>query len=331
MADLIDALPGIKMPVAEVTRQLAFMWSPEDGADSPSAFRASQMNLILHFGIGVTPEDARARFDTAIRFAQRYPSRIIVLCPVERDAGAEDGLESKLFSQCYIGSSHREMCCCEALLLSYSPRESEFLTNQASVWLEGDLPTYHWLCGVPAERVNAVYEGLVSTVRRIVYDSDYEGQAFDADALRRHAPARDLASARILPVRQSLGQFLSGYDPVVLRRGLRRVEVRHGPGLAGEAFHLEAWLRRCLRECEERADEAFEAIEWSAGPLGEEDDAVALRVVWTCDDVRRFRWEMFEDLATGRIEADFGGGETVFPTRVRWASGADALAEALFF
>ena len=48
-------------------------------------------------------------------------------------------MESKLFSQCYIGESHREMCCCEALLLSYKSEDFGHLANQVSIWLEGDL------------------------------------------------------------------------------------------------------------------------------------------------------------------------------------------------
>jgi hypothetical protein len=37
------------------------------------------MNLVLMFGAGVSPEDAQARFDEAIRFAQRYPCRLVIL------------------------------------------------------------------------------------------------------------------------------------------------------------------------------------------------------------------------------------------------------------
>src|SRR5690606_27011084 len=131
MAELIDALPGVELPVGEVTNHLASMW--ETGpSGSPSEFRASQMNVVLHFGLEVTPEEARERFDSLIRFAQRYPSRIIVLCPSRtRDDGT---MASKLFSQCYIGDSHREMCCCEALLLSYKSENFGYLSNQVSVW-----------------------------------------------------------------------------------------------------------------------------------------------------------------------------------------------------
>ena len=65
MAELIDALPGIALPVGEVTARLASMW---DGgpASSGSEFRASQMNVVLHFGLDVTAEEARERFDESL-------------------------------------------------------------------------------------------------------------------------------------------------------------------------------------------------------------------------------------------------------------------------
>ena len=34
-----------------------------------SEFRASQMNLVLHFGRTVSPEEAKERFEIAVRFA----------------------------------------------------------------------------------------------------------------------------------------------------------------------------------------------------------------------------------------------------------------------
>ena len=141
MKDLIEVLPGVDLPVAEVTKRLDEMWQGE-GPVGETASRASQMNVVLHFGWSVTEEEAMDRFESLIAFAQRYPSRIIVLCP---SATAEEGsMRAKLFSQCYIGASLREMCCCEALILGFRPDSCGYLGNQVSVWLESDLPTYHW-------------------------------------------------------------------------------------------------------------------------------------------------------------------------------------------
>src|SRR5690606_31892939 len=125
--------------VSAVTKTLREMWkvSHDSGQDAPSEFRASQMNLILHFGLSTTGEEARKAFDSAVSFAQRYPCRIIVLCPEEKKEG-ESILEGKLCSQCFIGDDQRQMCCCEALILSYPTKESGFLDNQVSIWLESE-------------------------------------------------------------------------------------------------------------------------------------------------------------------------------------------------
>mgnify|MGYP001545253519 FL=1 len=116
MAELITHLPGQELAVSAVEKRLRQMWDA-DGEASPSHFRASQMNIVLHFGFQVTPAEALEAFNSLLRFVQRYPGRIIVLCPSET---RQDGsMGAKLFSQCYIGPSQREMCCCEALMLAF--------------------------------------------------------------------------------------------------------------------------------------------------------------------------------------------------------------------
>ena len=55
MAELINALPGVELPVREVTSRLASMWD-SGPSDSPLESRASQMNVVLHFGLDVTDE-----------------------------------------------------------------------------------------------------------------------------------------------------------------------------------------------------------------------------------------------------------------------------------
>lgn len=245
MESIIDALPGLPLPVSEVTAHLGRMWQgeepgPEDGA--PSQFRASQMNLILHFGLETTPEDARARFDDAIRFSQRYPSRIIVLCPEKELPRGRRLMEGKLFAQCYIDFAPRTMCCCEALMLGYPVGEKGYLENQVSIWLENDLPTCHWFHRVPAGRIRSHYFGFLRGMRKIIFDGSAGAEGFRDIPWENPARVADLAHARMLPVRQTLGQYLSGFNPELLVEHTARVEVEAPPALAGEAFSLCQWL-----------------------------------------------------------------------------------------
>lgn len=331
MAELIEALPGVELPVGAVLERLETMW--ESGpSSSPSEFRASQMNLVLHFGMKTPPEKARERFEGAVRFAQRYPSRIIVLCPGSGKAGG--GMTAKLFSQCYIGESHREMCCCEALLLSYEKEDADHLANQVSVWLESDLPTYHWFSNVPPERIELYSRDLLAGVRRYVYDSSIEPPEIENVEWPDPARVADLARARLLPVRQALGQFFSGYPMDTLCRGLRTVTVWHGPDTAGEARRLTEWVRSCLEECvscAESGEEGKELPGFSIRLAERESSPQYLEMEWEYGDGRYFHWRREAGGSVGEIAAKLGAKEERVPTRVKALAPEEALAEALFF
>ena len=327
MAELINALPGVELPVREVTSRLASMWDSEPSTAHLES-RASQMNVVLHFGLEVTAEEARERFDALIRFAQRYPSRIIVLCPTRADL--EGGMESKLFSQCYIGDSHREMCCCEALMLRYKSEDFGYLANQVSIWLEGDLPTYHWFSGVPAQRIETYFDNLLLGVRRCVYDSSVELE--DLSKLNWPDPSRavDLAKARLLPARQAIGQFMSGYSIESLCNGLRTVRVRHCASMPGEGRGLLEWVQSCFTDCDGSKSGLTPVTEFSLIE-SESSDVCALELEFVYSDERYLKCRKFKDGSRGEIHASLGKGETDVFTRVKPMATEQALAEAFFF
>jgi len=328
MRDLIDELPGIDLPVAEVTDRLEHMWE-SDSPDSPSAFRASQMNVVLHFGWEVTAKEAQERFDALLTFSQRYPSRIIVLCP---SRSIKDGsMRAKLFSQCYIGDSHREMCCCEALLLGYEPDNAGYLGNQVSVWLEPDLPSYHWFCGVPGERIEEYFDTLLLTVRRSIYDSSYEGKDLHKLNWPEASRVGDLAAARLLPVRQAIGQFLSGYAIEDLCRGLSGVKVTHSSESSGEGLRLMEWIRGCFADCKKCADCRAAKTDYQLKACSDDDHDCSLSLEFSYEDGRYFRWRKFSEGSMGEIEASLGKEEAKISTRMKSLGPEQTIAEALFF
>lgn len=328
MKDLIDELPGIELPVGEVTNRLDHMWEGDD-AGSPSAFRASQMNVVLHFGWDVTREQALERFDALLKFAQRYPSRIIVLCPTrEIKNGA---MRAKLFSQCYIGESHREMCCCEALLLGYEPENSGFLANQVSIWLEPDLPSYHWFCGVPGKRLEAYFDNLLVGVRRSIYDSSFEAEDLAQLNWPESNRLGDLAMARLLPARQAIGQFLSGYEIQSLCANLESVQVRHAGTMSGEGRRLMEWIRSCLSDCNRCQECPPLEASFSIDPCEKSDADCSLVLEFVYSDGRYFKWRKFAEGSLGEIEASLGKQKERITTRVKPLGPEQTIAEVLFF
>lgn len=334
MSRLIDSLPGVSMSVEEVTETLIRMWdAPVSSEGHPMDFRASQMNLIVHFGLTTTEAEAGCIFDRAIRFAQKYPCRLIVLCPTEATEGP-DNFEGKLFSQCYLGRHLRETCCCEALILGYSPEDSDFLESQVSIWLETDLPVYHWLHRVPAERIEGAYHGFLKQCRRVVYDGEREGSAYDGVKWPVPGRVRDLAAARTLPLRQHLGQFLSGYEPEILAGGLRGVTVQYAEGYGRLASHLLRWQANALAKCGERSDlaetEPKLALQAMEPARSQSDPEVVIDYTYEPSG-KAFRLSVDFDYKTGYIRCNFREESEEHALHIERLEEETVLAEALFF
>ena len=53
-------------------------------------------------------------------------------------------MRAKLYSQCYLGGSRRDMSCTEALVLAYPQETRGFVSDQVSTLIDPDLPLYYW-------------------------------------------------------------------------------------------------------------------------------------------------------------------------------------------
>ena len=330
MSAIFDALPGIEVPVGAVSKSLANLWAEPaaDGRPAPEAddAKATQVNFVLHLGLHTTGEDAAQQFKVVERFSQRYPSRIVVLCPLHIDLPAAE-IRAKVYGECFLGKSKADKRCVEFVMLSYSRSARQFLENEVSICLSTDLPLYYWAHRFTASGRLADYRYLLSRAKRVLFDSAIA----PIDALTYPWPnphgVRDLVYARLLPVRQSIGQFLSSYVPAVLVEGLRSVTVSHAGAVAAEARVTLAWLRRRLGACGREG----EKVTFSLAPL---DAGVAGRLAVRFDYAelsRYFRWS--GDLATGQalFEADFGSGRTSLSAAVSLLAPEIALSEAMFF
>ena len=327
MPSIFNALPGIEVPVDSISKSLSDMWTSTaaSGGPAPEAddAKATQVNFVLHLGLNTTPEDAAAQFQTALRFSQRYPSRVVVLCPLQDDTSGSE-IRAKIYGECHLGKSKSDKRCVEFVLLSYPRSARKFLENQVSICLSTDLPLYYWAHGFSASSRLADYRYLLTAAKRVLIDSALA----PADALTypwpRPEAVRDLVYARLLPVRQSLGQFLSRYPMDAIWAGLERVSLVHAPRVAAEGRVLLDWLRDRVGQCG-RNQAKFELKEFPAGVSG------SFELAFGYAGPKFFKWK--GDLARGQafFEADLGTGRTTLPAPVSLLVPEMALSEAMFF
>jgi hypothetical protein len=327
MSAVFEVLPGLEVPVGDIARNLARLWDGEamGGVAAPSEFRASQMNLVLHIGLPTAPPDGLAQFGTALRFTQTYPARIVVLCP--RPEGGEDlAMRAKIYSECFIGRSQREMSCIEAVILTYPQESRQYLEDQVSIIIEADLPIYYWVHRMSQVHRIGSYQWLLQNSSRFLIDTGISTPDARTYPWPRVDGFRDLVDARLLPVRQSVGQFLSAYEPGTIVRGLRSVRVAGGAGFDAEARVLLDWVRTRLAGCgaPEKGGPGFEAKRVAPG------ETSSLEVSFAYDDGRYFSWRADLPKGSSYFESTIAGGRQTLPMTTGLLSAEAALGEAIF-
>jgi hypothetical protein len=330
MPEIFDALPGIEVPVGAINSRLAALWTDNAAEGKPAIeaddAKATQVNFVLHLGLNTTAQDAAQQFQTVVAFSRRYPSRIVVLCPFRGDDSMISEMRAKIYGECFLGKSKSDKRCVEFVMLSYPRAAREFLENQVSICLSTDLPLYYWAHRFTESVRLADYHYLLTRAKRVLIDSSVA----PAGALTYPWPnpkaVRDLVYSRLLPVRQTIGQFLASYAPEVLVRGLREVIVSHHPTLAAEGRVLLAWFGRRLACCSETVKPALRTEPITGGGT----PSFAVRFVY--DDAKRyFRWSGALATKQALFEADFGAGQTKLPAAISLLTPESALSEAMFF
>ena len=327
MSEIFNALPGIEVEVGAIAKSLAHMWeaTAASGRAAPASndVRATQANVVLHLGFNTTPADALEQFQTMLRFSQRYPSRVVVLCPLKEEHGATE-MRAKIYGECFLGRSKGDTRCVEFVMLSYPIAARQRLEDQVSICLSTDLPLYYWVHRFLTTQRMADYTYLLSRAKRVLIDSATAPADTLAYPWPNPAALRDLVYSRLLPVRQTVGQFLAGYSPEILVDGLKAVTVRHGGELAAEARVTLGWLQRRLAACGATVQDIAFADETDGNGKFEIHFAYGTAGKF-------FHWA--GDLTTrhAMFEADFGSGPATLPAPVSLLAPEWALSEAMFF
>jgi len=318
MPAVFDALPGQEVPVGGIVAGFQKLWAGSPAKES----RAVQLNLVLHLGGNTTPANAVDEFQATLRFAQRYPARVVVLCP-DFDEQAPAEIRAKIYGECFLGKSKNDTRCVEFVILHYTMAVRSHLENQVSVCLSTDMPLYYWGHKFTSAKRLADYGYLLTRSKRILFDS----AVVPADAFTYPWPnlaaVRDLAYTRTLPLRQNLGQFLSRYSPALIIAGLQKVTIRHRQQFAAEASCLLGWVKKGL-------------IRSGAGGVAFEVTGVdcagcfAMEFVYA-DPKKVFRWEADLSQDHAAFTGDLGTGRTTLVAGAHFLAPEMALSEAMFF
>lgn len=320
VSPVLAALPGANVTVRLALSTVEHAWA----AEGNDVVRASQLNLVLMLGPEVTPNEALQLFEQAVSFARRYPSRLIVLSQRANDDGSPP--EAKVQVACFLDPARRGKRCFEALMLAHGPHNPA-IESLLSTWIEADIPCYLWCHRVPVESLRP-WLALAPRFNRVIADRSIDGDAFFQLPWPRPEAVRDLSFARCLPVRQALGQFLSGHAPADLVKGLRSVTVSHGLDRRGEAHGLLEWMRTGLLACAKVSSQQLTAGFALADRCR---GGTCLAVDWTYDNGNHFSWEHATEGVRSSVALDFAASHRAFDLSVPFADSEQTLGEALFF
>jgi hypothetical protein len=328
MPDIFNALPGIEVPVGAISKSLGKMWADTaaSGGTAPASedAKATQVNFVLHLGLNTTSADAVRQFHTAVEFSKRYPSRVVVLCPLGKDAGITE-MRAKVYGECHLGKTKSDKRCVEFVMLSYPRSARQFLESQVSICLSTDLPLYYWAHRFSDIGKLADYHYLLTRAQRVLIDSSIAPEGALTYPWPRPETLRDLVHARLLPIRQSLGQFLSRYPMDALCEGLQTVALAYDAPHAAEGRVLLGWLQERIGQCgKNRA--AFTLAELPK----KSSHSFTLKFTYA-GGKKAFSWHGNLASATALFEADFGTGSTTLPAAVSLLVPEAALSEAMFF
>jgi len=320
MTEVFQSLPGMEVPVGGIAEGFAKLWDDSSAQD----LRAVQLNLVLHLGSNTTPADAEVQFQTTLRFARRYPCRVVVLCP-DFDESAPPEIRAKIYGECFFGKAHSDTRCVEFVFLHYTMSVRQHLENEVSVCLSTDMPLYFWAHRFASVHRMADYQYLLTRSKRVLFD----GALVPAEAFSYPWPnqgaVRDLAYTRTLPLRQNLGQFLSRYAPALIIEGLKAVTLRHQAAVSAEASSLLGWIRKGLVRCGAN----LAPITLNAEP-GLVEGSLEIQFHYA-EQRKTFRWLADLQKNEAVFVGDLGTGRTTLTVGAQLLSPEAALSEAMFF
>ena len=240
------------MPTAikpeKILKELAKLWvdlaKEETDKNSAGVLRACAMTLIVAVE---EREDAQAVGETIAELMHEHPSRAIVL-HVEQD-GATEGLDARVFAQCWKPFGRRQQICCEEVEIT----APEALLADVPKLLLGltvpDLPVVLWVRS-PRLAMHPEFQKIFPLATKIIVDSDsfedgITAFEFVAGMNRRGANVADLAWTRMTGLRQMVAQIFEDerYRPNLDK--IETVSISRTNERVG-THYLARWFRKAL-------------------------------------------------------------------------------------
>ncbi len=318
---IFEALPGMEVPVGGISRSFAKLWADTEVSEQ----KAMQLNLVVHLGLATTPEDAVEQFRVAVRLAQRYPCRVVVLCPETEDIKQVE-LRAKIYGECFRGKSKDDTRCIEVVTLSYPLAAKDYLESQVSICLSTDLPLYYWAHRFTSSQRMSQYQYLLTRSQRVIFDSAIVSPDAFSYSWPNLSAVRDLAYTRTLPLRQNIGQFISRYAPALIIEGLKEVSIRHRKERAAEANRLLGWVKKGLVRSGANVDKGI------AFTVTQVENAADFALEFTyADPQKKFNWTGNLTKDNAEFVGDLGTGKTKQTVAAHFLAPEAALSEAMFF
>jgi glucose-6-phosphate dehydrogenase assembly protein OpcA len=250
-----------------ILKDLARLWvdlgKEEDATTGGNGvLRACAMTLVIATG---ERDDPQSLGETIAELMPQHPSRVIVLRVSD---AAEDGLESRVFAQCWKPFGRRQQICCEQVEITASPSRFPDLPKLILGLTVPDLPVVLWSHGVVIGE-HPEFRHVLGLPDKVIVDSAHfddpmKGLENIRELYQRGWNVADLEWTRLTPWRESVAHIFDDQRNLQALKAIERIRISHtGDTPPVGAHYLRAWLAHTLPS---HVELSFHSVAAEAGP-----------------------------------------------------------------
>jgi glucose-6-phosphate dehydrogenase assembly protein OpcA len=240
-----------------ILKELAKVWTSlaeeERQHGKPSVVRACAMTLVV--ATDDDDQDSVSVAQTLTELMHVHPSRAVVL---RLSQGAETGLSSRVFAQCWKPFGKAQQICCEQIEIEANKDRWADVGPTVLGIIVPDLPVVVWcrqkgaLQAGGSQRQRNGLEAVLSLATKIVVDTQGSplGEALDVihEWKSQGRVVADLEWTRLTPWREAIAHAFD--EPLVLRElaRMQTAEITYGgESIPAAAYYMASWLETGLK------------------------------------------------------------------------------------